>query len=99
MAAEPAQGNPGQAQRHVVPLQEAISNVELLRELPTPDPQPLIEAKTIALTYHANFDTNFSDRTAFITGIARYMEEATVHSEMVYNTFSLSNPYLHNISL
>ena len=83
MAADPARANGPQRQGPIVPLQEAISNVELLRELPTPDPQPLIEAKTIALTYHANFDTNFSDRTAFITGIARYMEEATVHSEMV----------------
>lgn len=72
----PGQGSP------IVPLEEAMSNVELLGDLPTPDPQPMIEAKTIALTYHANFDTNFSDRTAFITGIAKFMEEATVHSEM-----------------
>lgn len=31
----------------------------------------------------ANFDTNFEDRNAFVTGIARYIEQATVHSSMV----------------
>lgn len=36
----------------------------------------------------ANFDTNFEDRNAFVTGIARYIEQATVHSSMV----SLHNP-------
>ncbi|XP_071492155.1 cytoplasmic FMR1-interacting protein 1-like isoform X1 [Diadema antillarum] len=79
---EPPTGQGLQQSSNVVPLEEAVSNVDLLQDIPTPDPQPLIEAKTIALTYHANFDTNFGDRTAFITGIARYMEEATVHSEM-----------------
>ena len=30
-----------------------------------------------------NFNTNFEDRNAFVTGIARYIEQATVHSSMV----------------
>ena len=30
----------------------------------------------------ANFDTNFEDRNAFITGVAKYIEEATVHSSL-----------------
>ncbi|OXB80411.1 UNVERIFIED_CONTAM: hypothetical protein H355_003467, partial [Colinus virginianus] len=29
-----------------------------------------------------NFNTNFEDRNAFVTGIARYIEQATVHSSM-----------------
>ncbi|KAI4891989.1 hypothetical protein NFI96_034195 [Prochilodus magdalenae] len=35
------------------------------------------------LDNHApNFNTNFEDRNAFVTGIARYIEQATVHSSM-----------------
>lgn len=38
----------------------------------------------VSLFYsQANFDTNFEDRNAFVTGIARYIEQATVHSSMV----------------
>ncbi|GAA6069560.1 cytoplasmic FMR1-interacting protein 1 homolog, partial [Tachysurus ichikawai] len=29
-----------------------------------------------------NFNTNFEDRNAFVTGIARYIEQATVHANM-----------------
>lgn len=36
-----------------------------------------------SVCYQANFDTNFEDRNAFVTGIARYIEQATVHSSMV----------------
>lgn len=39
--------------------------------------------------YRANFDTNFEDRNGFVTGIAKYIEEATTHANLV-NTFSLS---------
>lgn len=38
---------------------------------------------TSCLSNQANFDTNFEDRNAFVTGIARYIEQATVHSSMV----------------
>ena len=31
----------------------------------------------------ANMDTNFEDRNAFVTGVAKYIEEATVHSKLV----------------
>ena len=30
----------------------------------------------------ANFDTNFEDRGAFIVGMSKYIEEATVHASM-----------------
>jgi cytoplasmic FMR1 interacting protein len=33
--------------------------------------------------YQANFDTNFEDRNGFVTGIAKYIEEATVHASLV----------------
>lgn len=33
-----------------------------------------------------NFNTNFEDRNAFVTGIARYIEQATVHSSMVFTS-------------
>lgn len=38
---------------------------------------------TSSFCLQANFDTNFEDRNAFVTGIARYIEQATVHSSMV----------------
>ncbi|KAG9346780.1 hypothetical protein JZ751_007099 [Albula glossodonta] len=62
---------------------DALSNVDLLEELPLPDQQPCIEPPPSSIMYQANFDTNFEDRNAFVTGIARYIEQATVHSSMV----------------
>ncbi|CAG0889224.1 unnamed protein product [Darwinula stevensoni] len=65
-----------------VTLQDAISNVDVLDEMPLPDQQPCIEAQQCSVTYKANFDTNFEDRNAFITGVAKYIEEATVHADL-----------------
>lgn len=56
--------------------------MDLLEELPLPDQQPCIEPPPSSIMYQANFDTNFEDRNAFVTGIARYIEQATVHSSM-----------------
>lgn len=66
-----------------VTLADALSNVDVLDELPLPDQQPCIEAQPCSIVYHANFDTNFEDRNAFITGVAKYIEEATVHANLV----------------
>lgn len=65
-----------------VTLSDALSNVDVLDELPLPDQQPCIEAQPCSIVYHANFDTNFEDRNAFVTGVAKYIEEATVHAEL-----------------
>uniref|UniRef100_A0AAR2K7E8 Cytoplasmic FMR1-interacting protein n=1 Tax=Pygocentrus nattereri TaxID=42514 RepID=A0AAR2K7E8_PYGNA len=65
-----------------VTLEDALSNVDLLEELPLPDQQPCIEPLPSSLIFQPNFDTNFEDRNAFVTGIARYIEQATVHSSM-----------------
>lgn len=48
-----------------------------------PDEQPCIEAAPCSILYQANFDTNFEDRNGFVTGIAKYIEEATVHANLV----------------
>ena len=64
-------------------LEDALSNVDLLEELPLPDQQPCIEPLPSSIVYQANFNTNFEDRNAFVTGVAKYIEEATVHSTMV----------------
>jgi hypothetical protein len=69
-----------------VTLADALSNVEVLDELPLPDQQPCIEAQACSIIYQANFDTNFEDRTAFVTGVAKYIEEATVHASLVSYT-------------
>lgn len=66
-----------------VSLSDAISNVDVLDELPLPDEQPCIEAQPCSVVYQANFDTNFEDRNGFVTGIAKYIEEATVHASLV----------------
>ena len=34
------------------------------------------------IVLQANFDTNFEDRGAFIVGMSKYIEEATVHASM-----------------
>mgnify|MGYP005984527169 CR=1 FL=1 len=66
-----------------VSLSDALSNVDVLDELPLPDEQPCIEAQPCSVVYQANFDTNFEDRNGFVTGIAKYIEEATVHASLV----------------
>ena len=73
-----------------VTLADALSNVDVLDELPLPDSQPCIEAQPCSIVYQANFDTNFEDRNAFITGMAKYIEEATVHSNL--NEMSEAKP-------
>jgi hypothetical protein len=66
-----------------ITLADALSNVEVLDELPLPDEQPCIEAQPCSIVYQANFDTNFEDRNGFVTGIAKYIEEATTHANLV----------------
>jgi len=64
-------------------LKDAITNVQCLESLALPDEQPTIEPEATSVVYEVSFDTNFADRTAFITGIAQYNEEATVCSNLV----------------
>ena len=66
-----------------VTLNDALSNVDVLDEFTLPDEQPCIEAQPCSVVYQANFDTNFEDRNGFVTGIAKYIEEATVHASLV----------------
>lgn len=68
-----------------VSLPDALANVDVLDELPLPDHQPCIEAQPCSIIYIANFDTNFEDRNGFVTGVAKYIEEATVHAGLVRN--------------
>ncbi|KFO19736.1 Cytoplasmic FMR1-interacting protein 1 [Fukomys damarensis] len=72
-----------------VTLEDALSNVDLLEELPLPDQWG-----------GPNFNTNFEDRNAFVTGIARYIEQATVHSGMPnFNTnFEDRNAFVTGIA-
>lgn len=73
-----------------VTLGDALSNVDVLDEFTLPDEQPCIEAQPCSVVYQANFDTNFEDRNGFVTGIAKYIEEATVHASLViFNTCCL----------
>lgn len=74
-----------------ITLSDALSNVEVLDELPLPDEQPCIEAQPCSAIYRANFDTNFEDRNGFVTGIAKYIEEATTHAQLVSLSSHLSN--------
>lgn len=75
-----------------ITLSDALSNVEVLDELPLPDEQPCIEAQPCSVVYKANFDTNFEDRNGFVTGIAKYIEEATTHANLV-SSFKDTNHY------
>ena len=64
-------------------LEDAVENVRRLENLVLTDEQPNIEPPPAVITYRANFDTNFEDKEAFITGISRYMEEAHIHKMLV----------------
>ena len=64
-------------------LKDALTNVQCLETLALPDEQPTIEPELTSVVYEVSFDTNFADRTAFITGIGKYNEEATVCSNLV----------------
>ena len=75
-----------------VTLADALSNVDVLDELPLPDEQPCIEAQPASIVHRADFDTNFEDRQAFITGVAKYIEEATVHSSLVSERMGRRRP-------
>lgn len=66
-----------------ITLTDALQNVDVLDELPLPDQQPCIEGMSLSIQYQANFDTNFEDRSAYVTGVAKYIEEATVHADLV----------------
>ena len=70
-------------------IQDALTNVNCLKELHLPDEQPIIEPEPASVVYEVSFDTNFADRTAFITGIGRYNEEATICSGLVNSPFSV----------
>lgn len=59
-----------------------MQNVDVLDELPLPDQQPCIDAAPLSIHYQVNKHTNFEDRGAFVTGMARYIEEATVHAKL-----------------
>ena len=64
-------------------IKDALTNVDCLKDLALPDEQPSIEPEPASVVYEVSFDTNFADRTAFITGIGRYNEEATICSNLV----------------
>jgi cytoplasmic FMR1 interacting protein len=70
----------------------------VLDDLPIVDDQPCIEALSLTLDCRADFDTNFEDRNAFITGCSKYIEEATRHGEFVSHHFFLIDfsSYLNN---
>ncbi len=65
-----------------VTLSDALSNVDVLDELELPDSQPSIAGESWSIVYHVNFDTNFEDRNAFVCGVAKYIEEATVQATL-----------------
>jgi cytoplasmic FMR1 interacting protein len=82
-----------------VTLADALSNVDVLDELTLPDEQPCIEAQPCSVVYQANFDTNFEDRNGFVTGIAKYIEEATVHANLVLFNWEILSRYTHVLFL
>lgn len=71
-------------QEQKITLNDALQNVELLDDCLNAfnDEQPAIDPLPLSICYQVNFETNFEDRTAYITGYAKYMEEATVHASI-----------------
>lgn len=75
-------------------LEEALQEVKQLNNIQFSDRQPCVEAPSLSVQYRTNFDTNFQDRTAYVTGVARYTEEATVHADLVRDCSS-GNAFCH----
>jgi len=73
-----------------VPLEEALQKVKDLTHTALSNEQPCIEAESVSIQYQTNFDTNFEDRMGYAIGVARFIEEATVHSDLV----SFSKPVI-----
>ena len=67
----------------VVSLGEAVEKVNLLQKLPLSGQHPCIEALSLSVQYQANFDTNFADKDAFVSGVAKFKEETAIHAELV----------------
>ena len=65
-----------------VSLEEAVNTVETLDEIALPDYQPCIEALSGSLIYEVNLDSNFEDKTAYVTGISKYIEEAAIQAQL-----------------
>jgi hypothetical protein len=42
----------------------------------------MVSGENWSIVYHVNFDTNFEDRNAFVCGVAKYIEEATVQCQL-----------------
>ena len=40
-----------------------------------------------SIVYKVSMDTNFEDKTAFVTGISKYIEEAAMHAQLVFILF------------
>uniref|UniRef100_A0A0K0ENA6 Cytoplasmic FMR1-interacting protein n=1 Tax=Strongyloides stercoralis TaxID=6248 RepID=A0A0K0ENA6_STRER len=64
-----------------ITLEEAVSNVDILNDLITKSNIPCIEASSLPLQCLVNFDTNFEDKGAFVTGFSKFIEEAARHGE------------------
>lgn len=66
-------------------LVDALDHIDRLEDLlgKTVEDQPCVEGQVGSLQYNVDFNTNFEDRNGFITGVARYMEEATVQTALV----------------
>uniref|UniRef100_A0A1I7RJ05 CYRIA-B_Rac1-bd domain-containing protein n=1 Tax=Bursaphelenchus xylophilus TaxID=6326 RepID=A0A1I7RJ05_BURXY len=76
--------------------QDAFFVVQELDELPVFDDQPSIEANSAQISVQTSFDTNFQDREAFVTGVSKYIEEATRHG--VFNDM-LAEGFQHAANL
>ncbi|XP_059150465.1 cytoplasmic FMR1-interacting protein-like [Physella acuta] len=63
-------------------LKDALQKVEELGEVHLRDQQPCIEAVSLSIQYRANFDTNFEDKNAFVTSVAKYKEQATLQADL-----------------
>ncbi len=86
-----------------VTLEETLNTVDSLDEIYLPDHQPCIESLNGSILYQVNLDSNFEDKTAYVTGMSKYIEEAAKHAKLVTHKhthilkYSLIN--LFNVSL
>ncbi|VDM79736.1 unnamed protein product, partial [Strongylus vulgaris] len=92
-----------------VTLKDALGNVEVrfsccLRRYPEKNAVfsvlrsfKLSSISLISFFFRTNFDTNFEDRNAYVTGVSKYIEEATRHALFVSFLFKLQRLFQNDL--
>lgn len=66
-----------------ITLTDVFQNVDVLDEFFFFDQQLCIEGMFFFIQYQVNFDINFEDRSVYVIGVVKYIEEVIVYVDFV----------------